>query len=67
MANHSDPESCVTHREVCGEALTGETAGQPLSREIKKIRMPTVLRSRKATRSMASIASHVSILRGQRP
>ena len=25
MANHSDPESCVTHREVCGEALTGET------------------------------------------
>ena len=28
MANHSDLESCVTHREVCGEALTGET-GRP--------------------------------------
>ena len=28
MANHSDPESCVTHREVRGEALAGET-GRP--------------------------------------
>ena len=26
MANHSDPESCVAHREVWGEALTGETS-----------------------------------------
>jgi RNA-directed DNA polymerase len=25
MANHSDPESCVTRREACGEALTGDT------------------------------------------
>jgi len=29
------PESCVTHREVRDEALTGEPAGQPLSREIE--------------------------------
>jgi hypothetical protein len=28
MANHSDPESCVAHREVWSEALTGET-GRP--------------------------------------
>ncbi len=33
IANHTDPESCVVHREVQGEALTGETVGQPLSRE----------------------------------
>jgi hypothetical protein len=33
VANHTDPESCAVHREVCGEALTGERAGQPLSRE----------------------------------
>lgn len=26
MANHSDPESCVAHREVWIEALTGETS-----------------------------------------
>lgn len=31
--NHTGPESCVVHREVQGEALTGETVGQPLSRE----------------------------------
>lgn len=33
LANHIGPESCVAHREVCGEALTGVHAGQPLSRE----------------------------------
>jgi hypothetical protein len=27
------PESCAVPREGCGEALTGEHAGQPLSRE----------------------------------
>ncbi len=27
------PESCVGHREVVGEALTGVSIGQPLSRE----------------------------------
>ena len=26
MANHSNSESCVTHREVWSEALTGETS-----------------------------------------
>jgi hypothetical protein len=34
VANHADPESCAAYREVCGEALTGERAGQPLSHEI---------------------------------
>ena len=34
IASHTGPESCVTHREVRNEALTGELAGQPLSREI---------------------------------
>jgi hypothetical protein len=28
VANHTDPESCAAYREVCGEALTGERAGQ---------------------------------------
>jgi hypothetical protein len=37
IASHTGPESCVTHREVRDEALTGELAGQPLSREIFKL------------------------------
>jgi hypothetical protein len=36
IANHTGPESCVMHREVYGEALTGESVGQPLSRESVK-------------------------------
>lgn len=43
LATHSDPESCVGHREVSGEALTGESAGQPLSCEIQKSSVPTLL------------------------
>src|SRR5271169_276419 len=36
VATHIDPESCVTVREDEGEALAGERAGQPLSREKKE-------------------------------
>jgi len=34
VANHPDPESCVGHRKVTGEALTGAQAGRVLSCEI---------------------------------
>jgi hypothetical protein len=37
IANPTGPESCVAHREVRDEALTGEPAGQPLSREIETL------------------------------
>ncbi len=33
----SVPESCVGHREVSSEAVTGVSVGQPLSREITLI------------------------------
>jgi hypothetical protein len=33
VASHIGPESCAGSREGDGEALTGERAGQPLSRE----------------------------------
>jgi hypothetical protein len=33
VANHVVPESCVLHREVQGEALTGVRIGQPSSRD----------------------------------
>ncbi len=45
VANHTDPLSCVGHREVPGEALAGESIGQPLSRA----GMPTPYWLRKAT------------------
>jgi hypothetical protein len=43
IANHPDPESCGGAREGVIEALTGESAGQPLSREIKQSGTPTLL------------------------
>jgi hypothetical protein len=36
VAIHIDPESCVAVREGGGEALAGERAGQPLSRESRE-------------------------------
>ena len=33
VASHIGPESCAGIREGSGEALTGESIGQPLSRE----------------------------------
>ena len=37
VAAHDGPESCADAREGGGEALTGETAGWVLSREILKV------------------------------
>jgi len=41
VASHIGPESCVGIREGAGEALTGESAGQVLSRERKHFGVPT--------------------------
>jgi len=41
MANHSDPESCVTHREVWSEALAGETGRPGIELRNHEIGMPT--------------------------
>ena len=38
LANHDDPESCGGARKSDGEALTGESAGWVLSREIDSVR-----------------------------
>ena len=43
LASHPDPESCAGGREATGEALAGAHAGQPLSREIIKSGVPTLL------------------------
>ena len=34
VANHAGPESCGAHREVCTEALIGDTGRLASSREI---------------------------------
>ncbi|MEW6234333.1 MAG: hypothetical protein AB1656_03010 [Candidatus Omnitrophota bacterium] len=49
VANHAGPESCADGREAIGEALTGESAGRVLSREILASRAPTKSLDRKAT------------------
>ena len=38
LANHDGPESCGVARKSDGEALTGESAGWVLSREIESVR-----------------------------
>ncbi len=43
IANHPGPESCGGAREGAIEALTGDSAGQPLSREITQSGAPTLL------------------------
>ncbi len=43
MANHSDPESCGAHREVCVEALTGETGRPAIEPQNDQFGMPTLL------------------------
>jgi hypothetical protein len=53
LANRSDPESCAGIREGVSEALTGERAGQPLSCERLKSRVPTRFETWKATRTGA--------------
>jgi hypothetical protein len=40
---HPGPESCGSAREGEAEALTGDSAGQPLSREIRRSGVPTLL------------------------
>ena len=43
MANQPDPESCTLHREVQGEALTGETDGPAIEPRNQEFGMPMLL------------------------
>jgi hypothetical protein len=68
IASHAGPESCVGHREVRDEALTGEPAGQPLSREIFKLVQGAdavrVVEGNTDRRVKASVCSTLRGLRG---
>jgi hypothetical protein len=67
VANPTDPESCAAYREVCGEALTGERAGQPLSHEIFLIQDADVVTYTEVKTDGCDIASARTVLRGRRP
>lgn len=67
VATHDDPESCVVHREVPGEALTGACTGTVLSREIKHFRVLTLLSEAENNTGRAVIVRRAPTLRGRRP
>jgi hypothetical protein len=66
VANHTGPESCAVHREVCGEALTGERAGQQLSREAVLIQDVDAIANAEGKTPGRVIASARAVLRGRR-
>ena len=66
VASHIDPESCAGVREGVGEALTGERAGQPLSRERFYDQDADTVPLAEGNTGGREIASGRSILRGHR-
>jgi hypothetical protein len=68
IANQTGPESCVAHREVRYEALTGVPAGQPLSREstLHQFRVPTLSLLAEGNTHRRDKASAWAALRGLR-
>jgi hypothetical protein len=67
VANHTDPESCAAYREVCGEALTGERAGRPLSHEMFLIQDADVVTYAEGNTNGCDNASARTVRRGRRP
>src|SRR3974377_432451 len=68
IANQTGPESCVAHREVRDEALTGKPAGQPLSREsFKLVQGADAVRVAEGNTDRRVRARACSTLRGLRP
>lgn len=66
VANHSGPESCGSYREVCTEALTGETGRLAIEPRNQQSETPTPLGEAEGNTMQRDNASVVSVLRGQR-
>ena len=66
VANHAGPESCVAHREVRREALTGERTGQPLSHDRVDIPGADAVQIAEGNISRRAIASTWITRRGRR-
>ena len=67
VATHIDPESCGGIREDVAEALTGESIGQPLSRESTIFPEAHVFETTEGTMGERAIASAFPLRRGLRP
>lgn len=67
LANHVGPESCVVHREVWREALTGGRIGQPLSHDRVDIPGADAVQVAQGNTSGRAIASALMTRRGRRP
>ena len=67
LAKHAVPESCVAHREVRGEALTGVRIGQPLSRDSLISPGADAVQVAQGNMSEHAIASVQMTRRGRRP
>ena len=67
VANHVVPESCVSHREVRHEALTGVRIGQPLSRDRSFVPGADAVQKAEGNMSERAIASARTTRRGRRP
>ena len=68
IANQIGPESCVAHREVRDEALTGESPGQASSREsFKSVQGADAVSVAEGNTERRDKASACSTLRGLRP
>ena len=66
LANHDDPESCVSAREGDGEALTGDVQAGLLSRVIREFGVPTLSTKAEGNTTRSAIASSWWTPRGQR-
>jgi hypothetical protein len=66
-ANHIGPESCVSHCEVWGEALTGVSVGRVLSHVTKTVRDADAFRVAEGNTVGCAIASALPVPRGLRP
>jgi hypothetical protein len=68
VASHIGPESCAGDRKDAGEALTGESAGQVLSRERRYcFGVPTVSTNTEGNTSCPDKARDALAPRGRRP
>ena len=67
VAIHIGPESCAGSREAVREALTGEHAGQPLSRETDLIPGADAIYPAEGNTEGCDIASARPTRRGRRP
>ena len=67
IASHIGPESCVVHREVHREALTGERIGQPSSRDSEHILGADAVDMAEGNTSKRAMRALWTTRRGRRP